>query len=216
MNHAQSSTRVTYLQSDSNVVGLSQSMSTMAIDPSSQHHTRVYDHAAYPSSSGNWRPSQQTAPPPPPHRHSTSSAARAAGRHLGTQLLSMTPVHHTHGTLSTSALTSDEDSSMDELSTEGSSRTSSSSLSRQPRTPQAQDGRFPPPDALGYRPNAAHHHRASMPVPQRKAKEERGAHMEGLQRSATVNEGYGSADRIRRGGGSPGGSLTVRTPGVRI
>ena len=36
---------------------------------------------------------------------------------------------------------------MDEFSTEGSSRTSSSSLSRKPRTPQAQDGVTPPPEA---------------------------------------------------------------------
>lgn len=217
MNHSRSSrspTHVTYVQPDSNATGLSRSMSAMAIDSSSRHHTRA-EHPAYPSSSGH-RPT----PPPHPHRHSTSSsAARAAGRHLGTQLLSMTPVHHSHGEFSSSALTSDEESPTDDLSTEGSSRTSSSSLSRKPRTPQAQDGMIPPPDALGYRPNAAHHHRASMPGPQRKAKEERDAHMEGLQRCATANpggSGCGTADRVRHGGGSPGGSLTVRTPGVRI
>ena len=108
---------------------------------------------------------------------------------------------------------------MDELSTEGSSCTSSSSLSRKPRTPQAQDRVSPPLDALAYRPSAAHHHRASAPVPQRKAKEERDVHMEGLQRSLTANpagEGCGTAANVRRGGGSPGGGLTVRTPGVRI
>jgi len=222
MNHARSPTHATHAQSDSNAMCLSQSMSAMAIDPSSQHDARADEHVAYPSSSGHWHPPKQTPPPPHPHRPTTAptSAARAAGRHLGTQLLTMTPVHHSHGKASsTSALTSDEDSAMDEPSTEGSSRTSSSSLSRKPRTPQAQDGVTLAPDALGYRPSAAHHHRASMPAPQRKAKEERDAHMEGLKRSITTHpggEGYGTAGNVRHGGGSPGGGLTVRTPGVRI
>jgi len=208
---------LTHVQSDSNANSLSQSMSAMAIGPSYRHHAYTYEYAGSPSSSN---PSQHMPPPPhPPHTSASNSGGRTAGRHLGTQLLTMTPVHHSHGKVSSSALTSDEDSPIDEPSTEGSSHTSSSSLSRKPRTPQAQDGLIPPPDALGYRPNAAHHHRASMPVPQRKAKEERDAHIAGFKRGITANpggEGCGTAGNVRHGGGSPGGSLTVRTPGVRI
>jgi hypothetical protein len=182
-------------------------MSAMAIDPSYRHHTNhVNEHASCPSSSSHQRPSQHTPPSPHPHPASTSaSSGRAAGCHLGTQLLAMTPVHHSHGKLSSSAITSDEDSPMDEPSTEGSSRTSSSSLSRKPCTPQAQDGLSAAPDALGYRPSATRYHRASMPVPQRKAKE-RGAHMIGLKRSTTANPGgerCGTARNVRHGGGSP-------------
>lgn len=178
-------------------------MSAMAIDPSYQHHTNhANEHAARPASSDHWQPSQYS--PPHPRRASTStSPGRTAGCHLGTQLLTMTPVYHGHGKSSSSAITSDEDSPVDEPSTEGSSRTSSSSLSGKPRTPQAQDGLTPPFDALGYRPN--HRHRASMPVPQRKVKDERDARMVGLNRSTTANpggEGCGAADNIRRGGGS--------------
>lgn len=118
----------TYVQPDSNAVGLSQSMSAMAIDPPSRRHTRAYEHAACPSSPGHWHPPQHPPSPPHPRRACTSpSAARAAGRHLGTQLLTMTPVNHDHSKTSGSALTSDEDSpTTDEPSTEGSSRTSSS------------------------------------------------------------------------------------------
>jgi len=191
LDHARFTTPI---QSDSNVTSLSQSISAMAIDPSYRHHTNhTNEHA--------------TQPPPHPRRESTSApAGRTAGSHLGTQLLKMTPVHHSHGKLSSSAITSDEDSAMDEPSTEGSSRTSSSSLSRKPCTPQAQDGVNPPRNALGYRPDAARHHRASMPGPQRKAREERGAHMVGLKRSTTANAGgerCGTARKVRHGGGSP-------------
>lgn len=217
MNHARSPTP------DSSSVPISQSMSVMAIDPASRPHTRAYAQAAYPSSSGQWHPSQpqpqHTPPPPPPHPHRASthtsglasaSAARAAGRHLGTQLLTLTPVHRTaHGKISGSALTAlthddDDDAPTDEASAGGSSRTSSS--------PHA-------PDVLGCRPNAAHHHRASMPAPQRKETEVWDAHMDGLKTSITANPGgdeYGTADSVRHGGGSPGGGLTVRTPGARI
>jgi hypothetical protein len=221
-----------HAQSDSNAMGLSQSISAMAIDPSSRHHTRAYGYAAYAASSGHRHPSQHASPPPPPsspphpYRASTSASAapQAPGRHLGTRLLTMTPVHHSHGKLSGSgsgsALTSDEDAPTDEPSTEGSSCTSSSSFIRNLRTPHPQaqaqaqaqacaqaqahahGGGHPPSDALGYRPSAVHYHRASMPAPQRKAKEER--------------DGCGTADSVRQGGGSPGGGLTIRTPGVRI
>lgn len=188
----------THVLSDSNATSLTQSMSAMAIDPSYRHHTNhTNEHEARPPSSGHWQPSQHS-----PHlrRASTStSAARTAGCHLGTQLLAMTPFHHSHGKSSSSAITSDEDSPVEEPSTEGSSRTSSSSLSRKPPTPQAQDGMTPSFDALGYRPN--HRHRASMPVPQRKAKEERGVYMVGLNRNTIANLG-GAADNVRHGGGS--------------
>lgn len=192
----------THVLSDSNATSLSQSMSAMAIDPSYRHHTNhANEHEARPPSSGHWQPSQHT-----PHlrRASTSaSAGRTAGSHLGTQLLSMTPFHHSQGKSSNSAITSDEDSSVEEPSTEGSSRTSSSSLSRKPRTPQAHDGLTPPFDALGYRPN--HRHRASMPIPQRKAKEVRGAYVVGFNRNTTADlrgDGCGVADNVRHGGGS--------------
>ena len=191
----------THALSDSNATSLSQSMSAMAIDPSYRHHTdHTNEHEARPPSSSHWQPSQHT-----PHlrRASTTSAGRAAGSHLGTQLLAMTPFHHSHGKSSSSAITSDEDSPVEGPSTEGSSRTSSSSLSGKPCTPRAQDALTPTFDSLGYRPN--HRHRASMPMPQRKAKEERGAYMVGLNRNTTANlggEGRGGADNARRGGGS--------------
>lgn len=195
---------MTHVQSDSNATNLSQSMSAMAIDPSYRHHiNHTNERATCPSSPSHWQPSQHIPPSPHLRRASTStSAGRTAGCHLGTQLLAMTPVHHSHYKPSGSAITSDEDSAMDEPSTEGSSRTSSSSLSRKPCAPQVQDRLSPPPDALGYRPNAARHHRASMPVPQKKAKEEWG-HM-GFKRSTTANpERCGTAHNVRHGGGSP-------------
>ena len=175
-------------------------MSAMAIDPPYQHHTHHANEHSAPASSGHWQPSQHT--PPHPRRASTStSTGGPAGCHLGTQLLTMTPVHHGRAKSYSSAITSDEDSPVDEPSTEGSSRTSSSSLSRKPRSPQAQDGLTPPFDALGYRPN--HRHRASMPVPQRRVKEERDARTVGLNRRTTANpggEGCSAADNVRHGG----------------
>src|SRR5258706_1865594 len=81
----------THVLSDSNATTLSQSMSAMAIDPSYRHHTNpANEHVARPASSGHWQPSQHT--PPHPRRASPSiSTRRAPGRHLGTQLLTITP-----------------------------------------------------------------------------------------------------------------------------